>query len=70
MDIKKIDLSQLSEKIKKYENKWVAISSDNVIVSGGLTYREALERAKSDGKKDVVLFKVPSLKYSLSPHLF
>ncbi len=62
--IERIDLSKLSNAMRKYEHQWIAVSKDNVIVSSGATYGEALGKAKSD---EVILFKVPPLDVSFAP---
>lgn len=61
-----IDFERFSSQLKQYERQWIAISQDNEIVSHGNTYDQALKGAYKK-THDVVLFKVPPLKYSLSP---
>ena len=63
-NIDKIDLSVLEDEINKHENRWIAISDQNKIVSSGKTYSEAVSNAKD---QPVVLLKVPRLDVSLAP---
>lgn len=63
--IKKLDLGKLNRKMRNYENKWIAISIQNTIVSSGNTYKEAVDQIK--GGQDVILLKVPPLDASLTP---
>lgn len=67
VSIDKIDLGRLSNEIGRYEKQWIAISPTNTIIAHGKTYQETMRRAKRRGMKDIVLFKVPPLAYSLSP---
>lgn len=62
--IEHIDLGKLAKDVRRYENKWIAVSAGNKIVGSGSTYGEAVE--KSEGN-EVVLFKVPPLDVSLAP---
>ena len=51
-----LDLSNL---LKEYENKWVALSDDNKKVFGaGKTAKDALQDAKRKGHEDVTLMFV------------
>lgn len=62
--LKPIDLSK---KLRRYENKWVALSLDNKKVLGaGDTLREAKEKAERKSK-DYILIKLPSFKVSYIP---
>lgn len=65
INIENIDLSILNKELKKYENKWIAISDKNKIVSSGKTYFEAFSHITKN--QNVVLFKVPRLDVFLSP---
>ena len=65
LSIENIELEKLSKEIGKYENQWIAISTDNEIVGSGRTYGEAVKNAKKS--EDIVLFKVPPLNVSLAP---
>jgi|GEM_PF-3169530 len=67
-DIKKIELEKLASEIVSCEDKWIAISATNTIVSSANTYKETVDGAKKKGFEEVVMFKVPSLDASLAPH--
>jgi len=67
IDISKIDLSKFSAELRRYEKQWIAISEDNAIVASGATYGEAQRKAKEKGVRNIALFKVPPLDYSLAP---
>ncbi len=48
----------LTEKLKPYENKWVALSLDyRQVLSSGKTLKETIEKLKKD-KDQVVFMKV------------
>lgn len=66
LDINKIDLSKLSKELRRFERRWVAISSENEIVANGPTYGETIRKVKR--AEAVVLFKVPPMDYSLAPY--
>ncbi|MEO0087215.1 MAG: DUF5678 domain-containing protein [candidate division WOR-3 bacterium] len=62
--LKPIDLSK---KLKRYENKWVALSLDNKkILGAGDALKEAKEKAERKNK-DYILIKLPSFKVSYIP---
>lgn len=65
LNLEKIDLEKLASELEKYENQWIAISDENVIVSSGETYSEALRGAPR--RDNIILLKVPSLSASLAP---
>lgn len=67
IDVNKIDLSKLSDEMRRHEKQWIAISEDNLIVASGATYGEAQKKAKEKGVSKTALFKVPPLDYSLAP---
>ncbi len=53
-----VDLSQV---IKKYKGKWVALKDDEkTVVATGKTVKEALESAKKNGFQKPILFRVPT----------
>ena len=55
----------LSEVIKKYKNKWVALSSDNkTVVATGDTLNQVLSIANKKGSKKPSVFKVPNVENS------
>lgn len=63
--IENIELEKIGKELKRYENQWIAISSDSKIVSNGRTYEEAVQNAR--GAEGIVLFKVPPLDVSFAP---
>lgn len=65
INIENIDLEKLGPEIQKYENQWIAISSDNAIVGSGATYGEAVDSVGE--REDVILLKVPPLDVSFAP---
>ena len=54
-----IDLSRI---IKKYKNKWVALTIDNKFVAAGNSLNQVLELAEKKGVKDPSVFKAPEIK--------
>ena len=46
--------------VKKYKGRWVALTEDEKkVVSSGKSAKETLEKAKKEGFKNPILFKVP-----------
>ncbi len=55
--VKILDFTQI---IKKYKGKWVSLTDDEKkVISFGKTAKEALEKARKEGHKNPILFKVP-----------
>jgi hypothetical protein len=55
------------EKFAGYENQWLALHpSDNHIVGSGATLQEAGDKARQQGYRDPVFFKVPPSGYFIS----
>ncbi|OGW76821.1 MAG: hypothetical protein A3I73_03730 [Omnitrophica bacterium RIFCSPLOWO2_02_FULL_45_16] len=48
---------------EKYQNKWVALTSDDKIISAGTTIKEVLAKAIQKGFKDPIIAKMPDLKF-------
>ena len=48
---------------EKYQNKWVALTSDDKIISAGTTIKEVLAKAIKKGFEDPVIAKMPDLKF-------
>lgn len=48
---------------RKYENKWVALSNDDRVISSGSSLEEVLSKARAEGVDDPFTTKIPSLKY-------
>ena len=58
--MKALDLSKV---IKKYKDKWVALTSDNKkLIGSGNSLSQVLSIAQKKGVKDPSVFKVPSVK--------
>lgn len=54
---KALDFTQI---IKKYKGKWVGLTeNEKKVISSGKSAKEALEKAKKEGYKTPILFKVP-----------
>lgn len=47
----------------KYENKWVAFTEDDKIISAASTLDEVLKKAMKKGFENPVVTKIPDLKY-------
>jgi len=57
MKNKAIDFGKIT---KKYKGKWVALAeNEKKVVSFGKSAKETFERAKKEGCKSPILFKVP-----------
>ncbi len=52
-----------TEIFKKYQNKWVALTWDDKVISSGSTLDEVLKEAKKKGFDNPVTAKIPDLKY-------
>jgi len=48
---------------EKYQNKWVALTSDDKIISAGMTIKEVLTKAIKKGFEDPIIAKMPDLKF-------
>lgn len=48
---------------KKYQNKWVAFTDNDKVISVGSTLVEALSKAIKKGFDNPVVTKIPDLKY-------
>lgn len=48
---------------KKYQNRWVALTENDEVISAGLTLDEALEKAKKKGFENPIITRIPDLKY-------
>lgn len=54
---KVLDFSKIA---KKFKGKWVALTEDEKkVISSGRSAKETLEKAKEEGFKNPILFKVP-----------
>ncbi len=52
-----------TEIFKEYQNKWVAFTDDDKVISAGSTLDEALSKAVKKGFENPVIAKIPDLKY-------
>lgn len=57
---KVIDKTKLFE---AYQNKWVALTDDDKVISAGLTLDNVLKEAKKKGFNNPVATKIPDLRY-------
>ena len=48
---------------KKYQNKWLALTDDDKVISSGLTLEEVLTAAKEKGFNNPVTAKMPDLNF-------
>lgn len=61
---KRFVLGDMSEILRGYEGKWVALSmkDEQIVISGsGVTINEAIEKAWKNGVNDPTLMKAPDL---------
>lgn len=56
----------MTEILKPYEDKWVALTDDNKVVGSGDTLEEASKEAKKNGYDDPIFMIVPSFKYGFA----
>lgn len=62
MDMKAIDRTEI---FTKYQNKWVALTDDDKVISSGPTLNEVLKTAKKKGFDNPVTAKIPDLRFEL-----
>lgn len=48
---------------QKYQNKWIALTDDERVVSEGSTLDEALQKAVEKGHKDPFVIRIPDLRF-------
>ena len=48
---------------KKYQNKWVALTDDNKVISAGSSFADTLRKVVKKGFENPVVTKMPDLKY-------
>jgi len=48
---------------EKYQNKWVALTNDDKVISVGATAKEVLAKAMRKGFSDPIIAKMPDLKF-------
>lgn len=52
------DLSQL---LRKYRDRWIALSSDEErVVASGTSMKKVMEEAQKQGEKDAIITRVPA----------
>jgi len=47
----------------KYQNKWLALTEDNKVISAGNTWEEASKKASRKGYKEPLIIRIPNLAY-------
>ncbi len=52
-----------SKLFKKYQNKWVALTDDDKVISAGSTLLAAMNKAIKKGFENPVITKIPDLRY-------
>lgn len=60
---------KISENLKPFEKKWVAIKDGKVIASGE-TVKEVKQKADSAGHKNYVFYLVPPFSVSFAPSMW
>jgi hypothetical protein len=58
-----IKVMDKTEIFKKYQNRWVALTENDKVISAGLTLDEVLEKAKKKGFDNPIITRIPDLKY-------
>jgi len=53
----------MTKNFKKYQNKWLALTEDDRVISAGLTLDEVLKVAKKKGFDNPVTTKIPDLRF-------
>ena len=48
---------------KKYQNKWVAFTDDNKVISAGSSFADTLKKAVKKGFDNPIVTKMPDLRY-------
>jgi hypothetical protein len=48
---------------EKYQNKWVALTSDDKIISAGSTVKQVLAKAIKKGFEDPIIAKMSDLRF-------
>ena len=48
---------------KKYQNKWVALTDDNKVISAGSSFADTLKKAVRKGFESPIVTKMPDLRY-------
>lgn len=61
--MKKIKATDRTDFFKNYQNKWVALTEDDKVISADPRLDKALSKARDKGVKDPIITKVPDLRY-------
>lgn len=48
---------------RKYQNKWVALTDDNKVISAGSSFADTLKKAIKKGFDNPIVTKMPDLRY-------
>lgn len=48
---------------ERYQNKWVALTEDDKVISAGATVREVLSKAIKKGFENPIIAKMPDLRF-------
>ncbi len=48
---------------RKYQNKWVALTDDNKVISAGSSFADTLKKAVKKGFDNPIVTKMPDLRY-------
>jgi len=54
----------LTKIFRKYQNKWVALTDDDKVISYGSNPEEVLRKSEKKGYSDPVITKIPDTRYS------
>ena len=54
-----IDMTKI---LKKYRNRWIALTDDDKIICAGSTLDDVMKKAKRKGYNEPVTMKVPDLR--------
>ena len=59
----------MTEVLRSYEDKWVALTEDNKVVGSGDSIKEAAEEAKKKGYDNPIFEKVLPFDGSIAPYI-
>lgn len=60
-----IDITKI---LKKYQNKWIALTDDDKIICAGKTLDEVMKKAISKGYNEPVTMRVPDPRFEFVMH--
>ena len=58
-----VTVKDRTEIYQKYQNKWIALTDDEQVISEGSSLDEALNKAIKKGYKNPFVTRIPDLKY-------